>query len=113
MRLLVFPAPFGLSAEQVLYAVHVESESETQCLVERVALCRCDYITAVERKGAHAETGTYGEVFTVTLVLRLMVITGSQRKLVVIHILSTHTPVYLLQLFLESAGSIAEALEYT
>ena len=41
-----------------------------------------------------------------------MVITCTQRELIVIDILRTHTPLDFLQLLLETSGRIAKALEY-
>ena len=42
-----------------------------------------------------------------------MVITGTEGKLVVVGVFSTHAPLYLLQLLLETARGIVEALEDT
>ena len=42
-----------------------------------------------------------------------MVITRTEGELVMIDIFGTHTPLYLLQLFLEASRRIAETLENT
>ena len=49
----------------------------------------------------------------VTLALTLMMITGTERKLIIVYILGTQSVVDFLQLFLETARGIAETLEDT
>ena len=99
--------------EQILQSVHIECEGETQGLVKRIALCRGNHITAIESEGTHAETGTHSEILSVSLILRLMMITGLQRELVVVYIFGTNTPVHLLKFLLKSTRCIAKALEDT
>ena len=50
---------------------------------------------SIEREDIHLETGTHGEVLAVTLALTLMLITGTERKLIIVYILGTQTIVEL------------------
>ena len=99
------------SLEQVLDAVHVEGEREAQRLVERIALGGGYYITGIELEHTHLETGTDGKVLAVALVLGFVMIACTERELVIIGVLCSYAIVNLLQLFLEAAWRIAEALE--
>lgn len=86
--------------EQVFNTVHIEGKGESQCLVERVTLSRCYDVTGIQREHTHLESGTNGEVLSVTLVLTLMVITCTNAESVVVGILqrqgSTGPPAFPL-----------------
>ena len=87
------------------------ASGKAQGLVERIALGGGYHIGSIEREDIHLETGSHREVLAVALALALVMITGTQGKLVIIYILGTYAIVDFLQLFLESAWGIAEALE--
>ena len=99
------------SSKQIFNAVHIKAEREAQCLVQRVALGRGNDVASIEREHAHLKACTHGKVFAVTFVFRLVMVSGTQRKLIVVDIFSTHAPLYLLQLFFKAAGGIAKALK--
>ena len=99
--------------EEILYSVHIERQREAQRLIERVRLCGGDDVAGIEREDAHAEACAHGEVLAITLVLRLVVVAGTHRELIVVDILGTKAPAYLLHLLLKSARCVAEALEHT
>ena len=56
--------------EQVLYAVHIKCQRESQRLVEGVAAGGRDDIAHIKREHIHLEAATYGEVFQVALLRR-------------------------------------------
>ena len=78
-----------LPAEQILNAIHIEGEGETEGLVERITLGRGDDITHIKGEYTHTETTTNGEVLHIAFGLRLMVITGTEGELIVIDIFCT------------------------
>ena len=80
-------------------------------MVERIGGGSRYHVTGIEAEHVHAEARAHGEVFAPTLRLTLVVITAAQNELVVVSIFQTYAPLYLLQLFFESAGSIAETFE--
>ena len=102
-----------LAPEKILYSVHIECEGETQGLVKRITLGGRDDISHVERENIHAESSTNSKILTIAFICALMMITAADGELVVINIFGTHAPLYLLQLLLESSGSIAETFENT
>ena len=108
-RGLALYKPF-LLPKQILDSIHVEGQGEAKGLVEGIGLGGGDDIAHIEGEDTHAEASTHGEVLTVTLRLRLMMVAGTQGELVVVDILGTYAPLHLLHLFLESSRSIAEAL---
>ena len=56
-------------AKEVTHAVQVEGQRETHGLVQWVSLCRTEAVGSIDGEDTHVETGTNGEVLTVTLVL--------------------------------------------
>ena len=84
------------SSKQILNAVHIKAEREAQCLVQRVALGRGNDVASIEREHAHLKASAHGKVFAITFILRLVMISGTQRKLIVVDIFGTYAPLYLL-----------------
>lgn len=99
--------------KQVFDTVHIEVERETKRLVQWIALGRGDDIARVQRENAHAEASSHREIFKITLVFALMVVSGAQRELVMVGVFHTRAPSHFLQLLPETVGGVAKTLEDT
>ena len=62
---------------QVFDAVEVEAQREAHSLVQRVGRCQTYAVTYIQRYDAQVETGTEGDVVTVTFVEILVAVTGT------------------------------------
>ena len=99
------------AAKEVLHAVQVEAQGKAHGLVQRIGLACAEHIGGIHGKDAHVESGSHGKVLAVTLVGRLVVVTGTHHEAVVVGVFATQTPLDFLQLFLETVGGIVKTLE--
>ena len=99
--------------EEVAHAIQVEAEGEAHGLVQRIGLGRGEDVGGIDSEDAHVEASSDGEILTVTLVLRLVVIARTEHEAVVVGVFCTKAPLYLLHFLLESTRGIAKALEDT
>ena len=74
-------------SEKVLDSIHIERQGEAQCLVQRVTLYCTDQIRGIQLENTHAETGTDREILTVSLIFILIVITATNKELLIVIIL--------------------------
>ena len=98
-------------SKKVAQTVHIECESETQCLVQRRSLCRGHHVRCIEAHHVQRKACAHTEILPVAFEFILVVISGTQEKLVVVGVFGTEAHCNLTQLFLEASGSIAETLE--
>ena len=74
---------------------------------------RCgEHVRCIELYNVERETGTEREIFTVTLHLVFVEISGSEEELLVVVVFGADRNGDFAQLFFESAGSIVELFEY-
>ena len=104
---------FLTAAKEVANAIHVESERNTHGLVKGIGRFGSNNVTGIHAEHVELEAGTHRGVLTITLHLALVVVTGTKGKLIVVSVLGTYAPLYLLQRSLETTLRIAETLENT
>lgn len=83
--------------EQILDTVHIERKSESQCLVERIALGCGNDVSCIEGEYIHLESRSDGEVLAVTFILTLVVVAGPDAEPVVVGVFAADTPPHFLQ----------------